>query len=314
MNSIEDYLLHPLYQYDKVKVNYLKSILPLIIIVHHSNSLPWGDAAMFLFFAMSGYGLVYSYLHKKNYLDGFLPKSLIKLFLPYLLVLIAFIVYYWIEGIDQVELFRAKGVLAFVPTTWFIYVMALFYFFFYFVFRFARASDLMKVILVGMLVCFYYLISYLLDAPVFRYSRSPGFIIGMFFALYNDYIRSHFVKWQIMLVLGVMLLLFLLFKYPVASVFRHSFVFYYLFTIAFFLLMYVIRDVKETGITKYLSSISLEMWLVQFLPIYIVTNDMHLTGLPRVLLIIVFDILLASLLHKTVEPLKTRLIEIKWPG
>lgn len=84
MSSI---LTAPLFAYDKSKNLLLKATLPFLIIVHHAlNYLPTnelhfielygGHIAMFAFFGMSGYGLMHCYRERKNYLNGFLQRSL----------------------------------------------------------------------------------------------------------------------------------------------------------------------------------------------------------------------------------------------
>ena len=123
MLHIKKFLNHSLYDYDKQKANLLKSILPFIIIVHHLANLKFegigkigslGDPAMYTFFAMSGYGLVVSYKKNVEYINGFLRRSLPKLFIPYFIALVLFVVYRYIEGIDQFELLRTKGLFSFL--------------------------------------------------------------------------------------------------------------------------------------------------------------------------------------------------------
>lgn len=99
---LKQLFIHPLYSYDKSKVNWLKAIFPVMIIVHHISNLGYtglehmksvNSIIMPLFFAMSGFGLVISYKNNENYIQGFLKKSLTKLFVPYLIALIAFVIY-----------------------------------------------------------------------------------------------------------------------------------------------------------------------------------------------------------------------------
>lgn len=126
MSKLKDFLKHELYTYDKQKMNLLKAILPLIIIIHHIAPYGYngiqtiaslGDIVMYIFFAMSGYGLVTSYLRNNEYLNGFLKKSLTKLFIPYLVAMLLFVVYRYINGIDNIELLKTKGLFYFVPTS-----------------------------------------------------------------------------------------------------------------------------------------------------------------------------------------------------
>ena len=91
-----------LYSYDKSKVNWLKAIFPIVIIVHHISNLGYTglgymqsiDAIIMpIFFAMSVFGLVTCYKYRCNDVQGFLKRALTKLFIPYLIALICFVVY-----------------------------------------------------------------------------------------------------------------------------------------------------------------------------------------------------------------------------
>ena len=145
---IKTFLNHPLYDYDRQKADLLKAIFPFCIIIHHlaKYKLPgisifdWiGIWVMYLFFAMSGYGLVISYLKRTEYIEGFLHRSLPKLFIPYIITFILFAIYRFFDGmnfVDQIALFQNKGLFSFIPTSWFIYILSLLYIFFFIVFRY----------------------------------------------------------------------------------------------------------------------------------------------------------------------------------
>ena len=137
---IKQFISCPLYSYDKSKVNWLKAIFPIIIIVHHISNLGYTglehlqtiDAIIMpMFFAMSGFGLVICYKNNEKYINGFLKRSLTKLFVPYLIALVSFVVYREVGGVNQIELLKEKGIMSFVPTSWFIWTLAYFYIFLY---------------------------------------------------------------------------------------------------------------------------------------------------------------------------------------
>ena len=315
MSKLKDFLKHELYTYDKQKMNLLKAILPLIIIIHHIAPYGYngiqtiaslGDIVMYIFFAMSGYGLVTSYLRNDEYLNGFLKKSLTKLFIPYLVAMLLFVVYRYINGIDNIELLKTKGLFYFVPTSWYIYVLSYFYIFFFIVFKYAKTNNIIKVLLVCLLIYAYCLLTPTLGIESWRYNRCPAFCIGMIFALCDKYIRSRFVRRHILLVL-----FFLICIYPLRYSIHwriYSFLPLYYATI-FFLFMYIIGNVKQLRITKFLSSISLEMFIIQYIPIYIFVNNLNLTSTTVVVsVVIILDIIIAYLMHKAIKPITKRII------
>ncbi|OWV16427.1 hypothetical protein B7990_11855 [Fibrobacter sp. UWB4] len=214
LDSVNAFLNHPLYDYDKQKTNILKAAFPFLIIIHHLEKyhLPgigifsWiGIWVMYLFFAMSGYGLVISYIKKSDYINGFLKRSIPKLFIPYLITFILFVIYRFIEGIDQIELLKSVGLLAFIPTSWFIYILALFYVFFFIVFKYVKSSTIIKVFFLSALVIAYCVIAPYVGFAHWRYDKCPAFIVGMVFALANSSIKEKYVRWHAFAGVGILL-------------------------------------------------------------------------------------------------------------
>ncbi len=290
-----------LHAYDKNKVALLKSILPILIIIHHLANEGFqgiqkigalGDIVMYLFFAMSGYGLVTSYLKDKTYIKKFLGRSLVKLFVPYFIAMILFVTYRYVNDIDNVELLRTNGLYSFVPTSWYIYVLSYLYIFYYVVFKYIKSSNIIKVTLVCMLVFAYYFIAPKIGIESWRYNRCPAFCIGMFFALFDNKIKESFVVWQVLIAI-----LILVFLYPFRWTFQCLPPLYY--STIFFLVMYIIGNVKQNKIVNFISSISLEMFIIQYIPIYIITNDLHITStLIAVTIVLLMDIAIAYYMNK----------------
>lgn len=304
--SLKEFLNKPLYQYGKTKVNWLKSILPVIIIIHHISNLGFpgigiigamGRIVMYIFFAMSGYGLVISYIKNEHYINGFLRKSLTKLFIPYFVTLALFIIYRYFEGIDQVTLFKVNGLYSFVPTSWYIWTLSYFYIFYFLVFRYVKSNIFIKVVLTCALVSGYIIIAPLIGIESWRYTRCPAFCIGMLFGLFDNTIRTKFVRWHALIALALLVLFFI---QPLGHRLDVC-----IYPIAFFIFMYIIRDLKEIRIVKFLSSISLEMFIIQYIPIYIATNDLHLTSTYIVVsLVLILDIILAYIIHFCIQRAK----------
>ncbi|MGN0028201.1 MAG: acyltransferase [Marinilabiliaceae bacterium] len=297
--TLRQQLMQPLSPYDKPKVNVLKAILPIIIIVHHIANEGFesvrhigmlGNFAMYIFFAMSGYGLTISYIRNRQYINGFLKKSLTKLFAPYFVALAAFVVYRHFHGVDQVALFQEKGLWFFVPTSWYIYVLSYFYIFFFVVFRYVKSTVAVKVVLTCALVVGYVVVAPHIGIEPWRYNRCPAFCVGMIFALFDSQIRTHFVRWQALAAFIALL---------AVTIYPHGHIIKPLITPAtLFCLMYCLPSSDNSAIVKFLSSISLEMFIIQFIPIYVVTQDMGIRNTIAVVgLVLAMDIALAYLVH-----------------
>lgn len=312
--TLRQQLMQPLSPYDKPKVNVLKAILPIIIIIHHIANEGFegvryigmlGNIAMYIFFAMSGYGLTISYIKNRQYINGFLKKSLTKLFAPYFVALAAFVAYRHFHGVDQAALFQEKGLWFFVPTSWYIYVLAYFYIFFFVVFRYVKSSVAVKVALTCALVIGYVVVAPHVGIEPWRYNRCPAFCVGMIFALYDNYIRTHFVRWQALAAFIVLL---------AVTIYPHGHIIKPLITPAtLFCLMYCLPSSGNSAIVKFLSSISLEMFIIQFIPIYVVTQDMGIRNTIAVVgLVLLMDIALAYLIHISLK--RVRLPRVKTQG
>lgn len=305
MNKIMNCFTKELYSYDNKKVTILKAILPFLIIIHHIANMGFqdlyqiglfGDIAMYIFFAMSGYGVVISYINNPNYINKFLKKSIVKLYVPYFIALLLFIVYRKFKGIDQFELLLKDGLYSFVPTSWYIYVLSYFYVFYYIVFKYTKKTSLLtKVLLVSLLVLAYCVIAPRIGVECWRYNRCPAFCVGMTFALFDKYMKSYFVKWQVFVLIFVFILLF-----PFRAMMELLPSLYY--ATLFFLVMYIVPNVREYKLPNFISSISLEIFIIQYIAIYLIINDLHLKQTGEVVIgVILVDIFIACIMYKIDE-------------
>lgn len=305
MSSI---LTAPPFAYDKSKNLLLKAVLPFLIIVHHvlialpSNGLQFieqygGHIAMFAFFGMSGFGLVHCYLNKEGYLNGFLKKSLFKLFVPYFSALILFCIYRFTQGTTPIEYFCNTNPLDLVSCSWFIFVLASFYVVFHFVFKYLKTSDTTKVLCICAFVLLYIIALTLRGSTPHHYNRCLSFCIGMFIALYDNKIRSLLIQWQAIVIM-LLLASGLVVTFVVSSC-SSIFLLSAIVTCLLFILLYSTPSFKAAGIIKFFSSICIEMYVVQGIAIDFVILNLQINSfyaaIPLVLLI---DILLAYIVHR----------------
>lgn len=305
MNFVKEFLFRSPCDYNKIKVNYLKAFLPLMIIIHHANSffepridLPGrtSNIAMFMFFAMSGFGLVISFKKNESYINGFLIKSAKKLFTPYLVTLFLFVIYRIFEGVNQLDLLKTEGLFSFVPTSWYLFVLFLFYLFFFLVFSLCKKSDVVKVLLTSFFVIVYMVVAPYVGIEPWRYKTCSAFCVGMFFALFDGSIKKKFFTYHLFLafvVTSIAITTIILTKKSCFAVLEPL-----LFPTALFTFMYCVPNLKNFSIIQFFSSISLEMYIIQFIPIYIVTGDLNVKS-PYLAfpLIVVCDVVLAYAIH-----------------
>lgn len=150
---------------EKNKTDIVKGILALYLILIHARgntSLAGITAVNFVlmvsgqlicsyFFFMSGYGLMRSYLAKTDYLKHFLRRHVLRLYVPYSIVLLATVAYRAAllhENIDIVYLLRSLmfgGTYAIYG--WYVQVALLVYILFFAVFSLNLGVDTKKKIL-----------------------------------------------------------------------------------------------------------------------------------------------------------------------
>lgn len=167
-----------------------------------------GRIVMYIFFAMSGHGLVISYIKNEHYINVFFTKIFNQTVYS-LFCCASFIIYRYFEGIDQVTLFKVNGLYSFVPTSWYIWTLSYFYIFYFLVFRYVKSNIFIKVVLTCALVSGYIIIAPLIGIESWRYTRCPAFCIGMLFGLFDNTIRTKFVRWHALIALALLVLFFI---------------------------------------------------------------------------------------------------------
>lgn len=200
---------------------FLRGALSILIILHHlqySVSLPYfsifkslGAPAVSIFFFLSGYGLMYSYLRNSNtYITSFWKNRFPKIIIPFVLVSIFyFILKYFDQGKINDQIIYNLIVLGNppLPYSWFVYTIILFYLAFYFIFS-PKAKGLnLKITLSFLLVTTYIVIT----KEVLGYERawwvsSLAFPMGLFFKYKEEYINQ-FLNSKIKHLLSIIILL-----------------------------------------------------------------------------------------------------------
>ena len=224
------------------------------------------------------------------------------MFTPYFITLVLFVIYRAFEGVDQLNLLKTQGLFSFVPTSWYLFVLLLFYVFFFIVFKFVKINDAIKVLLTSVLVVSYMTLAPYIGIEPWRYKTCSAFCVGMLFALFDKEIKEKFLRWHSILAFfatSLVLAIIILTKKQSLAVLEPL-----LFPTALFTFMYSISDLKDVSVIRFISSISLEMYIIQFIPIYIITGDFNVK-IPYYAypLIVICDIFLAYLMHVFIEKL-----------
>lgn len=172
---------------------YIKYFCALSVVVSHlckliylgpafSQFFDFGTYAVAIFFFLSGYGLSYSCIYKKNYLKNFLKRRLLKIFLIYFIATLLWVVIClpFVE-INIYDLWRICSVYPILPYGWYFVVLMVLYLIFYLSMKWTYSSVLIYIVLiVGYIVCF------LSGIGEWIYMTSPCFALGIWYAENED--------------------------------------------------------------------------------------------------------------------------------
>lgn len=194
----------------------IKGFMALVVVLGHiapfMSSIYYvmsGAIAVGVFFYYSAYGSEISFLTKKNYLDNFLGKKIFKLYVPYFIANLV----YLISEVCQSErplnlnidlLFKFFGLYLANPVLWYIQHLILFLLIFYVVKKIVSRQYHLS-IYVTIYLC-YILVAVLYDIPVWWYISTSSLLIGSYFSVNRVIPRfvlnSIFCIWIILVVLG----------------------------------------------------------------------------------------------------------------
>ena len=254
----------------------LRGILAILIICTHFGpfySPQWslidtwswfGGPVVGCFFFLSGYGLAISYIKKGNtYIDSFLRKRFVKILPPFILMtLIAIAHNYFAYGTTpwQALIYLTKGITP-LATSWYIYVLILFYLAFFFSAVISKSPRLTGISLI-VFTLIYSVTLHKIGWGGWWISSTPSFIIGYYAASYqteiNSFLRRHAI---IILPLSIITLIGAAF-----AAHHHREIFQPLQTSAVSISVYLCLlfvKLPQNAILKFLGSISYEIYLVQ---------------------------------------------------
>ena len=214
----------------------LKGLLALLIIFHHisqkittgenfSNFEYMGRYIVALFFFLSGYGLFFQYNNNVNYMKNFLRKRLVRIFIPFFVFIVIYVIYRAILGeVINVDFFISfwKDHSNIIYNGWFINSIIVLYVIFYVSFK-KKDSKIAIFKLVFLTLVYIFWKAYQ-DHGDWEYVSIMAFLLGVFWMKYRVSIDKFIEKN------------------------------YFIFLVSFSILVYVFRHyediMKDIGITN----------------------------------------------------------------
>lgn len=266
--------------------NLLKGIFVILVVLAHTTQrMPdilylfplriSGNFTNTIFLFLSGYGIMYSFLNKENYLKGFVFKRLIRVYTPFVLTnIIAITTYNIMFGNDIafadfiIMTIQIKGVLG--SFLWFVIAILLFYSSFYLSFKFFPENLAIKSIFIFSMiyigVCIY------LNLGIWWYNTAFCFPLGVYFCSKRKVLIKKIKEryWQLLLICGIgSFFTVFSFTHYISLTYLAKFTLFFniAFTV-FFIILIILLAMKvnlKSGILEFVGKISYEVYLIHMM-------------------------------------------------
>lgn len=198
----------------KSNMNYARGIACVMVVICHASSINGAQGILMIpfnmgllpdgiFFFCSGYGLMYSYINKKNYLKGFLVKRVMPIYIPLVLSNILYIIagiFMEDEKLDAVIIAkRILGIDLVCASEWFVRVLILFYILFYISGTICKSPKIFVITLTICIIVYRFVTIQHENALAIVISHVFPFIIGIWCAYFDFskleyYVKKHYRK------------------------------------------------------------------------------------------------------------------------
>ena len=294
---------------------YLKGFLAVSIVLHHlaqrtDCGKPFsffdsiGPEIVAVFFFISGYGLMSSFLAKgKAYFNHFLSKRIWKLCKPFVLVLIIYQVVCTVDGegstFRQIYNDLLQGdTEALLPSCWFIFAIVLHYLAFFIVFRNVKNVKLAQVFMLLYMIFYIVIFRYVLSFGFWWYISALSINVGLAWKYWENsitkVIKRHFISLAGTVALISVAMIVLLHQ----GMYWLELYYVPMFPIFLIVLFYYLPSLLKQ-VVCYLGVISYEIYLLQGVPLVLLKGK-HLYVASEsvyIALTLVVAILSAATLH-----------------
>lgn len=275
------------------QTNQYKAFFAFVVILHHLAQrtqtgvlFPFfnkiGYLAVGMFFFISGYGLMFQYIKKKEqYIDHFLSHRLLKVLIPYFIAMVLYYLAYKIIGLDISIKSALQSFLTqrpYVSFSWYILATIFFYLIFYVSAKIFKEHYMFMIVMIAAGLVLYGFICHSLGHGTWWYNTCTCFLLGIVWGRYNKVITQWLQrKWMISILfslVGFILFFQLSQKTNISGLWYHLFTHYV--SSAFFCITLAFAGMKvrlNSKILQFISKISYEMYLLHGLAILFLRND-----------------------------------------
>jgi peptidoglycan/LPS O-acetylase OafA/YrhL len=298
----------------------VRGILAILIVCHHLSLYfhdasfaifkNWGTAIVSVFFFISGYGLMVSYLKKgKSYLTNFFRHRFSKLLPTFLLLTIGCGIYHYKSHFISAIAHDFLIGLPTLPNSWFLYVIFYFYIAFYISCRASRSN----VQCIGYMALFTLLsmaMTLLAKFGSWWYVSQPSIVLGLIVAVHEEWVKKSLCRHPFAIIFPI-ILISLLSYFFIPNTALKTLTFSNLAPLLVLFTLYAYPPIRNKVI-RYLGKVSLEIYLVHGLVISVMHKIGGLCGCPVLpwyvftVLTFILTIPLAALAHQFNQAISSR--------
>lgn len=275
------------------QTNWLRGIAIIMVVLSHyypllgmtysdgiiSFSRNIGTVGVAIFFLLSGYATMISYLKKKDYLSYYIPKRLLRLYVPFLIVFVLYFILEWIfKGEFIIRYFFSVPIMSLPDTpNWYLKVQLCLYLLFYISAKLFKKKS--SIIIVISTVCILYMvIGFFLKIGANWYETVFAFPIGMLLAYKKEEFFTFFKKHSVIYVSISTIILFV-FTFPFFMKGGTLFEILFLIGCVQFVVCICTCICGDFKLTSLLGKCSLEMYLSHMVVIFLFKQFFDLTKL-----------------------------------
>ncbi len=295
----------------------IRGICVLVVIYHHLSQVLQNEILLYpflitgylcvsVFFFFSGYGVMYSYKYKKDYLKNFFRKRIFGLIIPFFIINL---LYFLILEKGNFSVFGAiekiSGIILVNIQAWYIHAVIYFYVLFFITVKITNKEKL--IFLLSCLTTFIYIIVCILfDKGRFWYNSCITFNLGVLFAYKKEISESlkkfYFIK--LLISFSLLISLFLAKNLAIKFLSCNELIKFFLelLTSIFFIFTCVLIFLKlrfSNKISVFLGQISLELYLIHNLFLILLRKSFFdINSMTYYISVLFFSILSAIALNK----------------